>query len=143
MELKDPQTLFSSYESKAVKVAEDVGWKYAMTGTWAYNEDIRQQALIGLWEACTKFDPERQQLHKNNVKGQLDQSFWTVMLGDSVPDEPNNTTDPYATFWQWACMRVYGSVMDYLRKEGLITRLQGKNKDTKTMLYKKDRKSVV
>lgn len=132
----EPQALFESNQSFAVKVADDLAWRYSMTGTFSYKEDMRNVALMGLWEACTRFNPEKQALHKSNVHNQLEESFWTVLLADTMPEEAEKKADPYATFWQWAYMRVYGSIMDYLRKEGLITRIQGPDKDRKTILYK-------
>jgi len=132
----EPQVLFESNQTFAIKVADDLAWRYSLTGTLPFKEDMRSQALLGLWEACTRFNPDKQALHKNNVRKQLEDSFWTVVLADAIPEESEEKADPYATFWQWAYMRVYGSIMDYLRKEGLITRIQGPDKDKKTMLYK-------
>lgn len=132
----EPEVLFSRHEHSALKVASDLSWRYSMTGTYAFLEDMRNVARMGLWEACTRFDPHKQSLNNHKIRKTLDNSFWSVVLSGEVPFQTPEKADPYATFWKWASMRVYGSVMDYLRKEGLITRLQGKAKGTKTMLYK-------
>src|SRR5665213_2754435 len=107
-----PAQLFEKHQQDAIKVADGLVYKFHSVGALPYRLDIRNEALTGLWQACTRFDPTKQTLKS-------DLSFWGVLFAGKEPKIPA----PYDYFWGWARMRVDGSCRDFLRKEGVITRI--------------------
>jgi RNA polymerase sigma factor (sigma-70 family) len=106
-----PEDLFSRHLDDAVEVAKKYISKFSLVGSRSYKEDIIAEASKGLWQACTRFSPDKQVLHSS-------QNFWSLLFSNELPPD----YDPYATFWTYAKSRVHGSIRDYLRKEKITTR---------------------
>lgn len=115
-------------------MAENLCWHYAVSGALAYQEEAVSEALLGLWQACTRFDESKQVMQRRELRRIAEYHFWHLLFAGALPVFAADAT--YQNFWIWAVRRIRGSVIDLFRRERIITRLQGKEDGYRTLLYK-------
>lgn len=108
------ELLFERHYADTLLIAESYVHKFKLVGSLSYRDDIISEGLKGLWQASQRFDPKKQLLNAKNTA-------WNVIFSCEAPLE----TNPYDTFWDYAKLRIHGSIRDYLRKERLTVRQYG------------------
>lgn len=115
-----PTDLFFLHQQKAKDVAIKLCWYYACSGALNFQDEAQSEAQMGLWKYCQEYDPSKQRNEVKKERARTDEIIQCLVFGYPPPIYPPR--DPYATFWMFGILRVQGGVLDFFRKERLITK---------------------
>jgi hypothetical protein len=112
-----PEQLFVDHQPRAVAFAN--AYCRSINPHSAYLiEDITSEALLGLWQACLRFEQTDSVVSSLcKLAAAINKQSTCPVCGVAISAYNNNT------FWTFAYLRVRGAVIDYLRnKEKILAR---------------------